>query len=367
MKPQLLALRALLACSLAASAQPGYAQAAADVLKTPATASALAPRALINGLAQAGVRVVGVGQRGHVIYSDNGGQTWTQAQVPVSSDLTAVHFPSAKLGWAVGHDGVVLHSADAGVTWTLQLDGAAAARAMQAYYKGQGAAAAAADPRLLDEAQRLLEQGPDKPFLDVWFESETRGYITGAFGLVFQTADGGRSWTPLQDKVDNPKGFHLNAIRPAGGALYMVGEQGLVLRRAAGAERFSAVATPYQGSYFGVVGNTAAVIVYGLRGNAYRSADNGASWHKVDTGLQTGLTAAALGWQGMGARMVLASQSGQILVSDDNGASFSKLAAKPGPVSAVLAAGKDGLLLGGARGVRAQPLVAPPAGPVTAK
>lgn len=358
MKPQLLALRAVLACSLAAAAHIACAQAAApaapaaraaaDVLKTPAAASALASRALINGLAQAGGRVVGVGQRGHIIYSDNGGQSWTQAKVPVSSDLTAVHFPSAKLGWAVGHDGVVLHSADAGATWTLQLEGAAAARAMLDHFKKNGA-----DPRLLDDAQRMVEQGPDKPFLDVWFDSESHGYITGAFGLIFETADAGRSWTPLQDKVDNPKGFHLNAIRPAGGALYMVGEQGLVLRRAAGAERFTAIATPYNGSYFGVVGNAAAVIVYGLRGNAYRSADNGATWQKVDTGLQTGLTAAATD-AADAARMLLASQAGQILISNDNGASFSKLAAKPGPVSAVLAAGKDGLLLGGARGVRVQ-------------
>ena len=32
--------------------------------------------------------------------------------VPVSSDLVAVAFPTPQQGWAVGHDGVILASAD---------------------------------------------------------------------------------------------------------------------------------------------------------------------------------------------------------------------------------------------------------------
>lgn len=348
-----LALRAFAACALALTATCGHAFGAADVLKTPAAASALAPRALINGLAQAGERIVGVGQRGHIVYSDNGGRTWIQAMVPVSSDLTAVHFPSAKLGWAVGHDGVVLHSRDGGASWVLQLDGAAAARAMQAHFARGGA-----DARLQDEARRMVEQGPDKPFLDVWFEDGQRGFVVGAFNLILRTEDGGRSWQPWQDRIDNPRGFHLNAIRPAGDALYIVGEQGLVLRKARsgpGSERFAAVATPYQGSYFGVVGNAGAVLVYGLRGNAYRSTDQGASWSKVDTGVRTGLTAAALLGDG---RLALVSQAGQVLLSADNGASFRPTPAKPGPASAVLGGGKDNLVIGGAGGLRMQPLAA---------
>ena len=38
-----------------------------DVLDTPAVKSPLAVRALINGLAAAGTRIVAVGQRGHVL------------------------------------------------------------------------------------------------------------------------------------------------------------------------------------------------------------------------------------------------------------------------------------------------------------
>ena len=84
-----------------------------DVLDTPAQKSSLASQRILNGVALAGNRVVVVGQRGHILYSDDRGSTWTQAIVPVSVDLVAVHFPSAQKGWAVGHSGVVLATADA--------------------------------------------------------------------------------------------------------------------------------------------------------------------------------------------------------------------------------------------------------------
>lgn len=336
-----------LAYMAAAFLQPAFAGPAADVLATPAAASALAQRALVNGLAAAGQRLVAAGQRGHILYSDDHGASWTQARVPVASDLTAVHFPTPEQGWAVGHDGVVLHSADAGASWTLQLDGRQAAQAMQAYYQRSG------DARLLEEARRMVEQGPDKPFLDVWFRDASNGYVAGAFGLLFATTDAGKTWQPLMHAADNPRGLHLNAIRGIGGALYIAGEQGLVLRMGAGEERFAAVPTPYQGSYFGIVGTPQAVIAFGLRGNAFRSTDNGKSWHKVETRVPAGLTAGAVL---AGERIVLASQGGHLLASTDHGATFAPLQATPGHSAALLADGQGGLVIGGVRGLRRQPV-----------
>lgn len=103
----------------------GLSQASAyvDVLDLPARVSALAVNSPLSGMARAGDRLVAVGQRGHILYSDDVGKHWQQAAVPVSADLNAVSFPSATQGWAVGGDGVVLHSNDAGATWRKQLDG----------------------------------------------------------------------------------------------------------------------------------------------------------------------------------------------------------------------------------------------------
>src|SRR5512134_1741428 len=219
-----------------------------DVLDTPAAASALAPMGLLNGLALAGKRVVAVGQRGHVVYSDDAGRTWVQARVPVSSDLVAVTFPTPSKGWAVGHDGVVLHSADAGATWTRQLDGRGAGAAMEAWYTAEAAKGGLGTPeqaaKWVEEAKRFAAQGAENPFLDVWFENEQTGYVIGAFNLILRTNDGGKTWEPWLHRSDNPKALHLYAIRPAGGELYITGEQGLLLRFDARDGRFRAVEVP---------------------------------------------------------------------------------------------------------------------------
>ena len=79
-----------------------------DVLDTPSAMTPLASRSLLNGIARAGNRLVAVGARGHILYSDDEGKSWKQAKVPVSSDLTAVNFSTPQQGWAVGHDGVIV-------------------------------------------------------------------------------------------------------------------------------------------------------------------------------------------------------------------------------------------------------------------
>ena len=328
-----------------------------DVLDTPSASSALATAGLLNGLARAGKRIVAVGQRGHIVYSDDGGRTWTQAKVPVSSDLVAVSFPTESKGWAVGHDGVVLHTEDAGATWTRQLDGRSAGRTMRAYYIAEAEAGRLGSEeqaaRLVAEAKRFAEQGAENPFLDVWFENENTGFVVGAFNLIFRTNDGGKSWEPWFHRSDNPKALHLYAIRPAGGNLYIAGEQGLLLKLDTAAGRFVAIPVPYQGTLFGITGSAKSVVVFGLRGNAFRSTDGGKTWQKIETGVQVGLTA---GTDDEG-RIVLVSQAGHVLVSSDDGASFKRVKTeRPPPAAAVVGADKDTVVIAGPRGVRAQPL-----------
>ncbi|WP_332852175.1 WD40/YVTN/BNR-like repeat-containing protein [Duganella sp. S19_KUP01_CR8] len=341
-------LRGLLAGAILLSSSLSAASYV-DVLELPAVASPLAARALVNGLAVAGKRLVAVGQRGHIVLSDDGGASWRQAGVPLSADLVAVQFPSALHGWAVGHDGVVLHSADGGLHWQRQLDGRAIAALLLRSYDSD-----TADAGVRAAARRLAAQGADQSLLDVWFDDERNGFVVGAFGLILHTGDGGASWQPWLERVANPNGYHLNAVRGVDGDTLIAGEQGTLLKLNRGAARFDAIATPYQGSYFGLAGGPGTLLAYGLRGHAYRSTDRGLSWHKIDTGLQVGLTAAATLRDG---RLALVSQAGQVLLSADGGASFLPLRpASPGPVSAVAVADDGAIVLGGLRGLRRQPL-----------
>lgn len=349
-----LALAAALAATSAWPAQPVQPARWRDVLDTPAMKSPLASRTLLNGLASAGNRVVAVGQRGHIVYSDDAGKNWRQAEVPVSSDLVAVTFPNATTGWAVGHDGVVLRTTDAGLSWTTQLDGRQVGEIMVRYYQREAAALAADDPKraglLVDEARRFEAQGAENPFLDVWFRDASDGFVVGAFGLVLHTTDGGATWEPWLHAVENPKGLHLYAVRGIGSDTYIAGEQGLLLKLERGDTRFRALELPYKGTLFGITGNARSLIAYGLRGTVLRSTDGGRNWQQTPTGLQVGLTAGTRQDDG---RIVLVSQAGHVLTSNDDGASFKAASVeRTVPAAAVATPAKGALIIAGPRGAQ---------------
>mgnify|MGYP003429789898 FL=1 len=343
-----LAFGVVLCLSQGLSHASGYV----DVLDLPAKVSPLAVTSPLSGMARAGDRLVAVGQRGHILYSDDVGKHWQQAAVPVSADLNAVSFPSATQGWAVGGDGVILHSDDAGATWRKQLDGRQIGALLVEHYQALASAEPGNEqwPLLVAEGERLVAQGADKPLLDVWFANDRLGYVVGVFNLILRTEDGGQSWTPFQDRTDNPQGFHLNAIASTGDALYIAGEQGLLLKWDDAGQRFAAVQTPYQGSFFGVVGKPGEALVYGLRGNVLRSTDGGLSWTPLDTGLHISLTAGIVDARG---DYRLFTQGGQMLVSQGVGAQMHwTRQGEPVPVTGVTRAANGALVVVGSRGAR---------------
>lgn len=304
---------ALLATACTCAVQPSFASA-----PTPVSDPAVRPAMMVRepaktylvALALAGKRLVAVGERGVIVLSDDSGKSWRQARVPTSAGLTAVQFPSPRQGWAVGHYGVILHSEDGGESWTRQLDGVQAAQL--ALHDAQAAAGqGAASQRYLADAQRLVQDGPDKPFLALNFSDEHNGIVVGAYNLAFRTRDGGKSWTPLMGQLDNPKGNHLYAVQAAGAAVYIAGEQGLVLRSTDSGDHFERVDTGYKGSFFTVAAlGGGEVVVAGLRGNAYRSVDRGADWRKLEVPVAASITAANAHAPGV---LLLANQAGQLL------------------------------------------------------
>lgn len=308
-----------------------------DPLDMPPMQSALAIFAPLNSVTKAGPRLVAVGLRGIILYSDDQGTSWQQASTPSSTDLTSVFFATAQQGWAVGHQGVVLHTTDGGLSWKRQLDGLHIGELLRRQ-AGNGV------------GQVPPEGSTDFPLLDVWFEDANTGFVVGAFNLILHTEDGGKTWSSWSARTQNPKGLHLYAIRPAGNELFVVGELGLVMRLDRLGQRFRALGTPYNGSYFNLVGTAQMVLAIGLRGNAYRSTDNGDSWQKVDTGSSASLASGTVRADGT---IALVSLAGDVLLSHDQARSFKRLEiARPAPFFGVADAGAAGLSLVGMRGVR---------------
>ncbi|HZZ91292.1 MAG TPA: YCF48-related protein [Usitatibacter sp.] len=353
------ALGASLASIALVLAGPARAAGFVDVLDLPAMTSPLAAKSLLQAVARAGDRLVAVGQRGHIVVSDDAGATWRQSPCPVSSDLTAVFFVDRLHGWAAGHDGVILHSADGGEHWEVQLTGRLANEVLVAAMERRAVEQPHSESARawLTEARRFREQGADKPFLDVWFADRDNGFAVGAYNLLFRTADGGRTWEPWFDRIDNPKLYNLYAIRPAGGALYIVGEAGLVAKLDVPGARFRALPVPYKGSFFGLAEAGSALVVFGLRGNAYRSADGGATWSKVDAGLPASIVAATRTARGA---LLLADAAGRVAASRDGAESFFPVALdRTVPVSALVEVAPGRLASVGPRGVALSGFVAP--------
>ncbi len=358
-----LLLGALVAPSVMA-ATPG------DVLDTPALGSDKAALSLLLDVATAGERVVAVGTRGHIVYSDDQGKSWDQSQVPVSVMLTAVSFADANNGWAVGHGAAVLRTRDGGLTWSRIFDGRQAneyviedARQVVADLESRLEAASedvAADLETqleeatfaLEDAQADSESGAAKPLLDVWFANASEGYVVGAYGMVFRTIDGGDTWQYWSPRLDNPDRFHLNAIsRVEGAGLFIVGEAGQVFRSRDGGLTWTTLESLYDGSFFGVIGTSTPgeVLAFGLRGNVYLSEDGGDTWTEVAQEITETLTAGTVGVDG---RVILVGNGGMLLLSQDGGRTFS---AHPREdrvsLTGVLQSSADRLLLVGESGV----------------
>lgn len=296
------------------------AQPVADVLERSALRLTHPARAALVDIGLAGPRIVAVGEHGVIVLSDDGGASWRQAVVPVSVTLTAIHFPTPRLGWAVGHGAVVLHSADGGETWKSQFDGNKAAALVLQAARSTAGSSGAGDKRL-KAAEQLVSEGPDKPLLGVHFVDERHGVIVGAYGIAFETLDGGASWLPLMNRIENAGALHLYAVDSQGDSLCIAGEQGVVLRSLDRGRTFGRIESPYNGSYFSVAcGGDGSIFLGGLNGNAYWSGDGIQGWQKVDSGSQVSIVSIRRTAEG---RLLVADQAGRVMRSDDGGRSLS--------------------------------------------
>ena len=333
-------------------ASPSAWSAPLSVLDQPAQASRLAAVSPITAVALAGDHFVAVGPRGHVLVSGLQEIHWQQVAVPSRADLTAVHFVSASRGWAVGHGATILHTQDGGHTWVRQLDGREGARQMVAFYQQAVDKGEPGLRPLLEEAQRMVADGPGRPLLSVWFRDAQNGFAVGAFNLILRTQDGGKSWAPWLHRTDNPRMLHLTSVTGDARNVYIVGEQGLLLRLDDSAQRFVAMPSPYKGSFFGcLIPEPGSLLVFGMRGSAYFTRDGGAQWAHIETGDPSALTGGTLLGSGQSA---LVTQSGKVLLYRAGQSRVEALPASPPMPYAGVAAAADGMLaLVGFGGVRA--------------
>ena len=99
------------------------------------------------------------------------------------------------------------------------------------------------------------------------------------------------------------------------------------------------VATGYKGSLWtGAVTEDGAILVGGLRGTLYRSADQGANWSAISSGAKSSLTDIAT----RGQDVVAVGLDGSVSLSSDQGLTFKSVQREDRlPLTAVVAADKN--------------------------
>ena len=250
-------------------------------------------RSTLLDLASVGSSLIGVGERGVIARSDDGGKSWSSQLSPTSRTLTAVAFADDKVGVAVGHGGTILRTEDAGKTWA---------------------------------AVTFAEIGRDA-VLGVTALRNGQIVAYGAFGMYLVSPDHGKTWRRdrvMGDDFDR----HISRVIDTREAMFLVAETGVIGRSKDGGKDWVALKTPYEGSYFGILEmKDGALLAFGMRGNVYRSANQGEDWEKVPFASKATINGGSVASDG---RVVLAGNRGLLAISSDAGRSFALMTAPEG-------------------------------------
>jgi photosystem II stability/assembly factor-like uncharacterized protein len=305
----------------------------------------ISPRAASSTLidvSSAGPRIVAVGERGHVLYSDDRGDSWQQGKMPFLRMLTGVSFVDGKRGWAVGHQSMIFHSRDGGETWQRQLEGFQfqqqanednLVRTREAYEALAAELTANPDESraleledalfAFEDAEILLEE-PAVPtnFHDVWFLDENLGWAVGAFGRLVETRDGGSTWVDKSHLVATLDGFHLNAVTGTrDGQVFLAGEGGTLFRSMDRGQTWEQLDAGYYDTFFGIVFDPVnnSLMAFGIGSALYRSSDLGSTWEPLKSPIEATFAGGAVTGTG---QTILVGPAGAILVIDGTSGSM---------------------------------------------
>lgn len=236
--------------------------------------------------------IYAVGERGIILRSKDRGDSWEQLSSPVDVTLTGVTFSSANEGWIVGHESTILHSSDGGDNWTIK--------------------------RYKPDEERF--------YMSVRFFTPMRGYVLATDGELWQTEDGGQSWNVSILSVEEWFQNHLFSMEQLGDSALIVAERGGVFHSKNRDSPWLSLASPYEGSYFGVGKINDNFLLYGMSGQVYLLNSISLEWSKIDVGTDQFLLSSA-STQG-NKYQIIVGRGGTILFIDKEGVLIKKIERK---------------------------------------
>jgi len=248
--------------------------------------------------------VVVIGQKGLAMRSRDQGQTWEKLETGTNRDLLSVDFSTPQVGVAVGDFGTMIRTEDGGQSWT--------------------SVPLPADLVLPEDIAEIVQPG-DVLLYDIHFVTPEKGWVVGEFGVIFATADGGKTWSAQKSLVETTL-FGVQFADENNG--FATGIDEVLLRTSDGGQTWETVRVPGREGFvlglYDVAMQGEIGWVIGDSGMLLRTTDGGATWERADLPIKLAgnwFRGIALN-QGTGGLIV--GSDGMILVTE--GAQFRELA-----------------------------------------
>jgi len=163
--------------------------------------------------------------------------------VPLFADgFQSVHSPNGFDVWAVGNNGLVFRSFDAGVTWSTYTFGTETLRSVytagsQVWIVGDSGACHISTDGGTTWSEHILAAGTR--LTSVFLSNTQTGWAVGAGGTILKTSDGGSTWVPKASNTLND----LNAITFVDSLVgYVGGSAGTLLKTSDGGDVWTDIA-----------------------------------------------------------------------------------------------------------------------------
>lgn len=185
------------------------------------------------------------GERGHLFQLDLNTLKMTQMKLPASQFITSIASNARDKIWAVGHDSLILYSANGGQSFSVQ----------------------------------NIDIKKESPIFDISMDDTGQGLVVGAYGYALSTVDGGQKWSTVEIDVEEP---HLYSVeRDHKGNYYICGEFGSLYKLDSSFKLLKKYSLDIETSFFGLeVLSEDSFFAYGLRGLLVYTK-NGNSFEKI--------------------------------------------------------------------------------------